>query len=536
MISRKKKIFLVLLPIIVFIQPINSQSLVINWQQCYGGSDQDGGTAIAHVANNFYLFCTTNSVDGNVISNHGLNDFWVIKTNLNGQIIWAKTYGGSNYDNLSQMKPTTYGGFVIIGSTESNDGNVLGNHGTSDYWVLGIDSLGIIQWQKCFGGSLGEVAADIDLTGNSGFICQGYSNSIDGQVTGNHGNFDYWVVKFDNQGNIIWSNSYGGSMADFGLSITSTHDGGAILGGWVSLADGDVQCSFHGGNSDAWLVKLDSNGAIQWQQCYGGSKNDDIYRIIELYNGDYLCTGNTTSDDGEVSGNHGINDFWILKIDHNGNIMNQKCFGGSGVDVPNCIKALSDGNFLLGGYTYSNDGDVSGNHSDNGFSDMWLIKITPDLDLIWQQCIGGDRDEQCADLLDLGSGNYILTGYTSTTDNSGNVNVYNHGSDDVWLLSVKDTTYNGIQDIDKSKYMVTVYPNPASQVINFQYRLPSLISAQILIVNIFGEPIEDITLNDHEGIKSWNIEGITPGMYYYFFTELSILFSGKIVILGSALR
>jgi hypothetical protein len=167
---------------------------------------------------------------------------------------------------------------------------------------------------------------------------------------------------------------------------------------------------------------------------------------------------------------------------------------------------------------------------------MWLIKITPDLDLIWQQCIGGDRDEQCADLLDLGSGNYILTGYTSTTDNSGNVNVYNHGSDDVWLLSVKDTTYNGIQDIDKSKYMVTVYPNPASQVINFQYRLPSLISAQILIVNIFGEPIEDITLNDHEGIKSWNIEGITPGMYYYFFTELSILFSGKIVILGSALR
>lgn len=526
-----KNLFLLFLSIFICMQTIDSQPLAINWQQCYGGSDPDDGEAISNAGNGFYLFCTTNSNDGEVVGNHGLNDFWVVRTDSVGQLIWSETYGGSNYDQLNQVKPTNDGGFIILGSTESNDGDVHGNHGTSDYWVIKINSSGNILWQKCFGGSLGEVGADMDSTGHSGFICQGYSNSVDGQVTGNHGNFDYWVVKFDNQGNIKWSNSYGGSNADFGSSITSTNDGGAILGGWAGQPDGDVQCGFHGGNSDAWLVKLDSTGAIQWQQCYGGSQDETINCIKELSNGDYLCAGVTTSDDGQVSDNHGSNDVWVIRIDHSGNLLDQKCFGGSDVDGSYFMKALTDGNFLVGGFTYSNNGDVSGNHSDNGASDMWLIKITPDLNLIWQQCIGGDRDERCTDLLDLGSGKYILLGFSSTANISGDFNCSNHGNEDVWLVSVTDTTYDGIHETGSNKYFVNVYPNPADRMINFNYCFPYSDKTHLKILNTLGEMIEDLSIFDSQGSKTWNSEGVSPGLYYYNLSNGSLSKSGKIVIL-----
>ncbi len=531
MISSMKYVFSLFLLMFGCIQIIDSQPLVINWQQCYGGSDSDIGKVIANAGNGFYLFCTTNSNDGEVTGNHGITDFWVVRTDSVGQVIWSITYGGSDYDNISQVKPTNDGDFIMLGNTESNDGDVNGNHGAGDYWVVKINSSGNIIWQKCFGGSFFDVAADIDSTGNSGFICQGYSNSVDGEVSGNHGNFDYWVVRFDDQGNIKWSNSYGGSMADFGLSITSTHDGGSILGGGTGIDDGDVQCGFDGGDFDAWLVKLDSTGAIQWQQCYGGSLNDNIYSIIELSNGDYLCAGNTTSDDGQVTGNHGSIDFCVLRIDHNGNLLDQRCFGGSDVDVPYFIKTSTDGNFLVGGYTFSNNGDVSGNHSDNGYSDMWLIIITPDLNLIWQQCIGGDRDEQCTDLLDLGSGKYILLGYSSTADISGNFNCNNHGGEDVWLLSVTDTTYNGIHEASRSKYFVNVYPNPAGRMITFNYYFPLSDKTHLRILNTLGEMIEDFSIFDSQGSKTWNFEGISSGIYYYILSNDSVSKSGKIVIL-----
>lgn len=527
-----RQLLLLLLLSLLFLIHTNAQPLIINWQQCYGGSESDVGTRIAKTNNGYYLFCTTLSFDGQVVGNHGINDYWVIRTDTTGNLLWAKTYGGSSDDVLKQAKPTTDGGFILFGHTESNEGDVHGNHGDFDYWIVKIDSLGNLQWQKCLGGSYNDFGEDIYTTADSGFICTGWSLSIDGDVTGNHGNFDYWVAKLDKNGNIKWENSYGSSFPDLGLGITSTNDGGAILSGRTGLNDGDVQCNYHGGDSDAWIVKLDSTGAIQWQQCYGGSQNDGIYLIIPLTDGGYLCAGNTTSNDGQVTGNHGSNDFWVLKIDHWGNLISQKCFGGSGLDAPYFMKASSDGNYFIGGSTFSNDGDVSGNHSVSGSSDIWLIKISPDLQLIWQQCIGGDENEEGHDMLDLGSGKYMLLGYTTNIDNSGNVNCYNHGSADVWLLSLTDTTFIGIDEINPNKNPIQVYPNPANREVVFEYKIPQNNSRTILrIYNDFGQIVKEFSIEDVQGKIIWNAELTSSGLYYYSLCNARLMKTGKIIIL-----
>jgi hypothetical protein len=529
----KQFLFLVLIFLNISF-PSYSQPLVVNWQQCYGGSDSDGGTRIAKARNGYFLFGTTNSFDGQVVGNHGLNDYWVIRTDTVGNLLWSKTLGGSSDDVLKQAKPTVDGGFILFGETESNDGDVHGNHGGYDYWIVKIDSLGNLQWQKCLGGSYNDFGEDIDITADSGFICTGWSLSIDGEVTGNHGVYDYWVVKLDKNGNIKWENSFGSSFPDLGLGIISTNDGGAILSGYTGLSDGDVQCNYHGGNADAWIVKLDSTGAIQWQQCYGGSQNDGIYLVVPLTDGGYLCAGNTASNDGQVTGNHGSTDFWVMKIDHSGNLISQKCFGGSGLDAPNFMKASPDGNYIIGGVTYSNDGDVSGFHSPPGGEDMWIIKISPDLDLIWQQCIGGEGNEECYDMLDLGSGKYMLLGYSINWDLHGEYHCYNNGNPDAWLVSVTDTTYIGIDEKKRNKNSIQVYPNPSKEYVVFEsLKTNETNRIYIQIFNSIGENVKKITLRPLDKQVKWNVSKQPGGVYYFtaFDSTSNLKSNGKFVII-----
>lgn len=513
---------------ILFETSIHAQPLKINWQKSYGGSDADYGIKIGKTHNGFILFCTAYSNDGEVLGNHGSSDFWVVRIDTIGNIIWSKTYGGSYYDNLKQMKPTLDGGFVIIGHTFSTDGDVQGNHGSSDYWVIKIDSLGDLKWQTCLGGSIQDFGEVIDLAPDSGFICNGWSASPDGDVTGNHGLYDSWVVKLDKNGLLKWEYSFGSSYPDYGLGIASTDDGGAILNCSAGIADGDVQCNYHGGDSDVWIVKLDSLGVIEWQHCYGGSQHDFGNLIIPLKDGGYLCAGNTTSSDGDVSGNHGSFDIWVFTIDHFGNLLNQKCFGGSDDDTPDFMKQLSDSNYIIGGYTKSNDGDVSGNH---GQMDIWVIKITPDLNLLWQQCFGGDDNEESFDMLDLGLGKYMLLGYTYTTDNSGDVQCHHWGICDAWLLSLTDTTYIGINNQLHSNNYLRVYPNPADQDVIFELLDPQVSSgARLSIFNDLGVFLAEFLFERTNDKYTWNTKERVPGLYFYQLSDKDRSERGKFLI------
>src|SRR5690606_36383484 len=167
--------------------------------------------------------------------------------------------------------------YILTGSSESNDGDVSGNHGNFDCWIVRLDNIGNIQWQKSLGGSQEDSSGQIQQTFDGGYIMVGYSRSNNGDVSGNHGHYDYWVVKLDMSGNIQWQKSLGGSGVDMAHSIQQTIDGGYIVAGLSQSNDGDVTGN-HGG-ADYWIVKLDDNGNIDWQKSFGGTGSDNAYSI-----------------------------------------------------------------------------------------------------------------------------------------------------------------------------------------------------------------------------------------------------------------
>jgi hypothetical protein len=192
------------------------------------------------------------------------HDFWVVKLSSTGSVIWDKIYGGSKYDSAFDIKQTNDGGYIVVGATTSNDGNVIGNHYSegqsgylADYWVIKLNGLGNLEWQKCLGGSGNEYAYDVQQTNDGGFIIAGYSNSKDGDLQGNVGNvYNYWITKINSTGNLIWQKTLGGGSWDTAYSIEQTNDNGFIVAGESFSNDGDVTKNY--GYYDFWIVKLSS--------------------------------------------------------------------------------------------------------------------------------------------------------------------------------------------------------------------------------------------------------------------------------------
>ena len=301
------------------------------------------------------------------------------------EIQWQKCFGGTQDDFAECIIQTSDGGFVTAGTTNSNDGNVSGNHGGYDAWVVKLNAAGAIQWQKCFGGSGDDEFNSIVQTSDGGFAATGWTYSNDGEVSGNHGSPDVWVVKLDDTGAIQWQKCLGGELSDVATSIIQTADGGFAVAGNTASTDGDVSGN-HGGQADAWVVKLNDTGAILWQRCCGGSGEESFSSIIETTDGGFVAAGYTGSNDGDVSGNHGSNDVWVVKLNASGAILWQKCLGGSGQDIAFSIIQDFDDGLSVAAITNSNDGEVSGNHGEN---DAWVVKLNSAGSIEWQKCLGG---------------------------------------------------------------------------------------------------------------------------------------------------
>jgi hypothetical protein len=353
----------------------------LQWQKSLGGTDSELATSIKQTSDGGYIVVGySQSTDGDITGHNGFNcvpivpcnDYWVVKLDNAGVIQWKKCFGGTGNDEAYSTQQTSDGGYVFVGYSTSNDGDVSGNHG-NDYWLVKTDNAGTIQWQKCYGGGGHDYASSIQQTNDGGYIIAGYSESNDGDVSGNHGGKDYWIVKTDNAGTIQWQKSLGGTYDDRANSIQQTSDGGYIVAGWSESNDGDVS-----GNHavDYWVVKLDNAGTLQWQKALGGGSIDYAYSIKQTSDGGYIVAGLSESIDGDVTGNHGglggNDDYWVVKLDNTGSLQWQKSLGGTGSDLAYSIQQTNDGGYIVVGNSDSNDGDVSGNH---GSIDYWLVKL-----------------------------------------------------------------------------------------------------------------------------------------------------------------
>ena len=286
------------------------------------------------------------------------------------ELAWQKSFGGSDNDWARSVQQTVDGGFIVAGHTESNDGDVSGNRGGRDFWIVKLDGQGNLEWQQCLGGSNLDYAQSIELTNDGGFIVAGSTHSDDGNVSGNHGMSDFWIVKLDSEGVLEWQKCLGGSGHDWAHSVQQTADGGYVLAGSTESNDGDVTGN-HGGQ-DFWIVKLKEDGELEWQRCLGGSSNDTASVVQQTIDGGYIVSGYTESNDGDVSGNRGNSDYWLVKLSSSGDLLWQKCLGGSDHDYSHSLQQTTDGGYILAGSSRSNDGDVTGNQGDY---DFWVVKL-----------------------------------------------------------------------------------------------------------------------------------------------------------------
>lgn len=479
-----------------------SQVPAIEWQKTFGGTNVDGSTKIQQTIDGGYILGgLTFSNDLDVEGNHGGSDFWVIKTSINGTLEWQKTFGGSGNEYLHSLQQTTDGGYILAGYSTSNNGDVSVNNGGSDFWIVKITESGIIEWEKSFGGSSDDIAYSIRQTTDGGYIVAGMTGSSNGDVVGNLGYNDYWVIKLTSLGIIEWQKTLGGSFYDNGYFIQQTSDGGYIVTGNTASIDGDITESY--GNDDIFVVKLSTLGSIEWKKSLGGTGSDLSTYVQQTTNDGYIITGQTNSTEISGSSNYGGFDCLIIKLSSLGEIEWQKNYGGSNNDIASLTQNTNDGGLVFVGATYSNDNDVTGNHGDR---DYWVIKTNSSGIIQWQKTFGGTSLDSATSIQQTTDGGYIIFGSTSSNDGDFTVN---RGFTDYGLIKLgPDSLSNNSFTVNNS---LKIYPNPTHDnlTLKLDYYSPS---QEIIITDIQGKIIKNQMI---EGLTTTiNTNSFEKGIYF----------------------
>jgi len=307
----------------------------------------------------------------------------IIKLNSNGEIEWQEyfvdTVPSYSQKSINSIAATPDGGYIVAGGKQADDPSGLG----VDYWIVKLDNIGRQEWDSTFGSSYG-VGSNSNSTGAScvavapdgGYIVVGSVIIDDGNYAGSYslGNNDIMILKLNSLGGIEWKKSFGGSEQEKAISVAVTQDGGYIVAGSASSQNGDVKGVRVGAYNynDAWVLKLDQQGQILWQKTLGGWEDDKASSVAITSDGGYIIAGTTASNSGDVTGNHGYSDCWIVKLDNQGGLKWQKTLGGFNADEGTSVVVSPNGGYILAGTTWSNDGDAIGNR---GLSDAFIANV-----------------------------------------------------------------------------------------------------------------------------------------------------------------
>ena len=351
-----------------------------------------------------------------------------------GEINNVQTFGGSKNDVLNSIVKTIDGGYAVLGYTQSNDFDIQNKTNESfDFWVMKFSANDELLWNKTFGGSDDDRGIDIKATNDGGFALLGYASSFDIDVTQNAGSQDFWILKISVNGDLIWQKSFGYSGSDKGFSLTNTKDNGYLLTGVLDVSasggEGNSKSAQRHAGGDVWAIKLSSNGNLEWSKYFGGSFTDSPFGVIETPDNSFIIAASSDSEDFNISNNKGTYDFWILKISNNGDLIWEKSFGGSEIDEPRAITNTNDGNFIVVGDTRSSDTDVSKNQ---GAADLWMIKIDSQGTLIWEKTIGATSFDVARSISNTQDNGFVISGSSRSSD----AGFTNQGQNDAWVLKV----------------------------------------------------------------------------------------------------
>lgn len=261
------------------------------WNKSYGGSSSDIPRSIQQTLDGGYILAAYSDSFGN-----NTTDLWILKLDPDGNVTWEKTYGTSTTSIVRSIQQTSDEGYIVAGRTQLSPEN------NPDAWVLKLDSVGDVSWQKVYGGDSFDGANSIQQTSDNGYIMVVYTSSFGVRAS------DMWILKLENDGDISWQKTYGGDGDDYPVSVQQTSDEGFIVGGWTT--------SLNSEGRDCWVLKLDTTGTLSWHKRYGGDLLDEAHFAQQTTDGGYIITGDT------VSVGTSSTDYWVLKVDDNGEIPN----------------------------------------------------------------------------------------------------------------------------------------------------------------------------------------------------------------------
>ncbi|ODN31049.1 fibronectin type III domain-containing protein [Fervidobacterium thailandense] len=327
-------------------------------------------------------------------------------------IVDSEVYGGKMADTVKRVVKTTDGGYIVVGSTQSSE--LPGFMGESDIIVLKLDKSFKLEWMRLLGGSGWDEGMDV-VEVPDGYVVLGYTQSpkVDGQD--GKGGWDAVAFKLAKDGKQLWTTLYGGTGHDIPYRVIYTKGGELLVVGTSNSVNGDVGRNI--GTWDVWVSKLSYDGKLLASAVYGGLDRDKAVDVVEVEDG-FIIVGATYSLEGDVPYNHGSSDIWMLKIskDLGKVLMLNKAYGGTEQDEATRIIKTSDGNFLILGYTTSTDGDVQRN---NGFWDIWAVKVNAAGEIIWQRTIGGKEEDVGYSVAEFPDGGFVIVGYTLSREFEG---------------------------------------------------------------------------------------------------------------------
>jgi hypothetical protein len=503
-------------PILSFIFVISTyitlaqSPLIKQWDHTYGGNNNDGITSIQQTTDGGYILggYTISDSSGEVSYNgFGDTDFWVVKSDSNGNKLWDKRYGGTGVEVINSLQQTSDGGYILGGVTYSDAGgdvtqatfDVGGNFG--DIWLVKIDSIGQKIWDKRFGEYDEDWLICVRQTKDGGYIAAGYVR---------WGTYDdFWLIKIDQAGNQQWNKKYDGDAHanDWICSVLETADGGYIMAG----------TTYAGSNReyDYWVIKTNSIGEKVWDRKFGGNGVDGCGSFEATDDGEYILSGVTYSGlSGDLSeAPHGGINYWLVKINQAGVLQWEKRFGPCNEGLIKAIQTADHG-YLVSG---NSSGDMLFDKSESSFghSHTWLVKTDATGNKLWDKTILTNSDDHQNSLI-RGSGNSYLVAIITSADSGYYKSQNGRGNLDGWVIKFVGDTFTNIQE-PNVRANCNIFPNPFTHDVSFVVESKNDINSSLTITNIYGQPVyvKQETNTGNTYTNTINLSYLPNGIYFW---------------------
>ncbi|MBU1637121.1 T9SS type A sorting domain-containing protein [bacterium] len=405
------------------------------WSRTYGGVNIDVCTSAQQTTDGGYILAG--------YTQSGDTDFWIVKTDINGDSVWSRTYGGNGDERCYCVQQTSDTCYVLTGFTDSYDGEI----GYGDFWLVKTNRNGDVLWSQTYGEGYSDYCQTVTETFDGGFALAGYTMTYDSD-------WEFWLVKTNSNGDCLWSHTFGSDGPDQCYSMQQTSDSGFVLAGYTGTIDWP----------DVRLIRTDASGDVLWNRTFGGGI-DRCRSVKQTIDGGFILTG----------------DRWILKTDANGDSLWSYIYDGW--RYFNCVWETIDGGYVLGGTTSS---------SGVGGEDFELIKTSAMGDNLWSRTFGGSESDGCSMIQQTTDGGFILVGSTWS---------YGNGNSDFWLVKTGPDPLGVIDGFAPmpTSISLSAFPNPFNSELTLDVSGFSR-EVRVSLLNVLGQEVELI----HEGVLAGN--------------------------------